>query len=186
MLKKNTTFIAGFLFLFLGFHLMKSQELVKNDDQRSSSREGRNVVYFSPEIYPNVSEIKDATYVAFFSAVSDRLVHSKNSRMVRVDMPVVYENADPHTIREICLNNNAAYAVIPQVKFFKVGLGQFVFSSQVVVSMKLYDANGTFVSESSYDTFKKNARIIGSAQNSIKIGTTGALKLMSKDFKKTK
>ena len=54
------------------------------------------------------------------------------------------------------------------------------------VSMKLYDADGNFLAESDYDTYKKNARILGSAENSIKIGTEGVMNFISKDLTKSK
>lgn len=179
--------LSTFIFiLFSGFTEMAAQDIVKITEQRAGSRESQNIIYFTPSIDPDVAEIKDATNEAFFSAVSDSYVNNRNRRMVRVDMPVTYEDADRNTIREICINNNATHAVIPHVKFFKVGLGQFVFSSQVVVSMKLYDADGNFISESSYDTFRKNARIMGSAQNSIRIGTNGVLKQLTQNMKRKK
>lgn len=178
-----STFI---LLLITGLSEIAAQDIVINTEQRTGNRESQNIIYFTPSIYPDVAEIKDATNEAFFSAVSDSYVNNRSRRMVRVDMPVTYEDADRNTIREICINNNATHAVVPHVKFFKVGLGQFVFSSQVVVSMKLYDAEGNFVSESSYDTFRKNARIMGSAQNSIRIGTNGVLRELSQNIKRKK
>ena len=42
--------------------------------------------------------------------------------------------------------------------------------------MKLYNADGEFLSESQYDTYKKNKKLIGSAENFVKIGTKGAWK----------
>ncbi|MCC2591418.1 pyruvate decarboxylase [Chryseobacterium sp. MFBS3-17] len=186
MLTKNVHFLAGFLLLVLCFQNLEAQILVQNDEQNSREKISRNVVYFAPEIFPPVEEIRSATYDAFFSAVTDRFANAKNSRMVRVDMPVTYQDTDAEVIREICLNNDASHAVIPKVRFFKVGLGQFVFSSQVIVSMKLYDARGVLIAENKYDTFRKNARILGSAQNSIKKGTDGVMKLMSKDLKRAR
>jgi hypothetical protein len=51
--------------------------------------------------------------------------------------------------------------------------------------MKLFDKTGKLVTESSYDTYKKNMRLLGSAENSIKIGTAGALKELLKYMTKT-
>ena len=89
-------------------------------------------------------------------------------------------------IKEYCKNNNAQLAVVPKVKYFKVGFGKYVFSNQVIISMKLYDSMGNFLTETNYDTYKKNARILGSAENSIKIGTSGAVSKMGKNLRKSK
>ena len=45
---------------------------------------------------------------------------------------------------------------------------------------------GNFLTETDYDTYKKNARILGSAENSIKIGAMGALTNLGKSLKKSK
>lgn len=89
-------------------------------------------------------------------------------------------------IKEICLNNNAEVALIPRVKYFKVGFGRYVFSNQVLVSAKLYDADGNFIIETSYDTYKGNARLLGNAENSVKIGTIGMLRKMNKEIRRYK
>ena len=86
-------------------------------------------------------------------------------------------------MRDICRNNNADVAVIPKVKYFKVGFGKYVFSNQVIVSMKLYNANGDFVMETAYDTYKGNGRLLGSAENSVIIGTKGAIRKISKELR---
>lgn len=52
--------------------------------------------------------------------------------------------------------------------------------------MKLYDKTGKLITESNYDTFRKNARILGSAENSIKLGTKGAMKAIKKNLRKIK
>lgn len=145
----------------------------------------QNIIYFNPEIFPDIEEIKESTYTAFYDAVSARETHLRNYKMLRVDSNIPFDSVDVESIKEFCTNNNAHFAVIPKVKYFKVGLGKYIFSNQVIVSMKLYDAAGNFISETDYDTFKKNARILGSAENSIKIGTEGAMNNMTKNLIKS-
>ena len=70
------------------------------------------------------------------------------------------------------------------MKYFKVGLGKYVFSNQVIVSLKIFDAAGALVAETSYDTYRKGGRMLGSAENSIKAGTLGALKDINKQLRK--
>ena len=52
--------------------------------------------------------------------------------------------------------------------------------------MKLYNADGEFLSESQYDTYKKNKKLLGSAENFVKIGTKGAWKEILKTIKSQK
>lgn len=182
--KKRLLLLSAFALLFGGIAALHAQKIVKNtqDEQSISQARSRKVLYFTPEIYPNVSEIQEPTNMAFFSAVSDEVSQNRNRKMVRVESPVEYESADAELIKEFCKNNNADYAVIPRVKYFKVGLGQFVFSNQVVVSLKLYDADGNFISENNYDTFRRNVRILGSTENFVKIGASGAVKDLFKSI----
>lgn len=140
----------------------------------------KTVVYFSPEVFPEVAEIQEPTNTAFFSAVSNKLKRLGDYKLVRVNIPQKFDSVDVAEIRDYCLNNGAQAAIVPKVKYFKVGLGKYVFSNQVIVSMKLYNAAGEFVAETSYDTYKANARLLGSAENSIKIGTDGAIKNLTK------
>lgn len=173
------TFICGLLLLgFVGCSAQNSTLSL------TDSRKAIKVVYFNPEVFPDLEEIKAPTNSAFFTAVSDKLSSLKNRKLLLLNTSTSFEDTDKETIREICLNNSADFAVIPKVKYFKVGIGTYVFSNQVVVSMKLYDAQGNFITESSYNTFKKNARILGSAENSIKIGTNGALKDITKNMRR--
>ena len=81
-------------------------------------------------------------------------------------------------IKESCINNCAEIAIVPKVKYFKVGLGKYVFSNQVIVSMKMYNNDGELVIENSYDNYKGSGRLLGSAENSIKIGTANVIKNM--------
>ena len=52
--------------------------------------------------------------------------------------------------------------------------------------MKLYDSEGNFITETSYDTYKKNMRLLGSAENSVKVGTQGAMEDIIKNLKKNR
>lgn len=186
-MKKNRLFLLTATTLLLGgIVLLRAQTLANNATISDADLQARakKVIYFNPEIYPNIEEIKEPTNLAFFSAVSDRVAGMHSNRMIRVESPIEYDNVDAAAIREFCKNNNADFAVIPKVKYFKLGIGQYVFSNQVVVSMKLYDAQGNYISESSYDTYRRNMRMLGSTENSVKIGTGGAMKDMLKDLRK--
>ncbi len=142
------------------------------------------ILYFNPEIFPDIEEIKEPTYAAFFSALSDQVSAARAGRLLRVDYNIVYDSPSTDLIAEFCENNNAQFAVLPKVKYFKVGLGKYVFSNQVIVSLKIFDAAGALVAETSYDTYRKGGRMLGSAENSIKAGTLGALKDINKQLRK--
>lgn len=177
---KNLYFFTLYLLTFLS--LTSCQSANAQNSNFSKDFKSQNIIYFNPEIFPDVEEIKESTYSAFYGAVSSKLGHLRNYKMLRVDSHIPFDSVDVESIKEFCENNNAHFAIIPKVKYFKVGLGKYVFSNQVIVSMKLYDAAGVFLSETNYDTYKKNARILGSAENSIKIGTEGAMNNMSKNY----
>lgn len=141
------------------------------------------IVYFNPEVYPDVEEIKFPSYQAFFDGVSEKLRKFEHLKLTRVDTPLVYDSIDVQTIKEICHNNNSDLAVVPKIKYFKVGLGKYVFSNQVVISMKMFNSEGTLLTETSYDTYRKNKRMLGSTTNSIKIGTEGAMNEILREIK---
>lgn len=143
----------------------------------------KTVLYFNPEIFPDISEIKEPTYSAFYTATSDKMKSLGNIKYLQVDTPISFDDVDTKIVKDICQNNNADVAVIPKVKYFKVGFGKYVFSNQVIVSMKLYDSQGQFIMETSYDTYKGNARLLGSAANSVIIGTKGAIRKMDKELR---
>jgi hypothetical protein len=175
MMKKFITFTTLSLLLF-GISL-KAQ---KNTDDKI-----RKILYFNPEVDPDIEEIKEQTNYAFFSAVSDNLSERKN-KMIRTETQIPFDSIDKQTITDYCINNDADFAVVPKVKYFKVGIGKYVFSNQVVVSMKLFDAGGNLITETDYDTYKKNMRLLGSTVNSVKIGTNGAIKDILKQLRKVK
>lgn len=181
---KNLSFLTFSLLTFISLTACKSlnsQSVILVKDSKS-----QNILYFNPEVFPDIAEIKEPTYSAFYAAVSGKINDYRNYKMLRVDSHIPFDSVDVESIKEFCRNNNAQFAVVPKVKYFKVGLGKYVFSNQVIVSMKLYDATGKFMAEADYDTYKKNARILGSAENSIKIGTEGAMNFIAKDLTKTK
>lgn len=187
-MKKNKIFVLAAATLVLGgFALLKSQNMVKNHwaNDEIQQRKNKKILYFNPSIYPDVEEIKNPTYAAFFTEVTDQISNSKNT-FLKADQIIDYDDVSTAIIKEYCLNNEADFAIVPKVKYFKVGLGKYVFSSQVVVSMKLYNSEGQLISESQYDTYKKNKRLLGSAENFIKLGTRGALKDVLKTIKTQK
>ncbi|MBS1549951.1 MAG: pyruvate decarboxylase [Bacteroidetes bacterium] len=181
---KIITFTAAAILLG-GFALIKAQSYAKNEISSDEMQQNkiRKILYFNPDIQPEIEEIKQPTYLAFFSTVTNKLSSSKNNSLLIVDQTLSFDQTDPEIIREYCTNNQADFAVVPKVKYFKVGLGKFVFSSQVIISMKLYSAEGKLISEVQYDTYKKNRKLLGSAENFVKLGTEGALKEILKNIK---
>lgn len=144
----------------------------------------QQIVFFNPEVAPDLEEIKFPSYQAFFDGVTEKLKNQRQIKITRIDTPLSYDEVDTQTIIEILKNNNSEIAVVPKIKYFKVGLGKYVFSNQVIVSMKLYDAQGNLITETSHDTYKKNRRILGNTVNSIKLGTTGAITNLTKYLRK--
>ena len=144
----------------------------------------KTVLYFNPEIYPNIPEIGKPTYSAFHTAVSDKMKSFGNLKYLQIDTSISFDNADENIIKELCKNNNTELAVVPKVKYFKVGFGKYVFSNQVIVSLKLYNAKGNLIMQTAYDTYSGNARLLGTAETSVIIGTKGAIQKMSKELRK--
>lgn len=143
----------------------------------------KTVLFFDPEIFPDINEIKEPTYSAFYNATSEKMRTIGTVKYMQVNTAIPFEEIDSEMIKDICKNNNADVAVIPKVKYFKVGFGKYVFSNQVVVSLKLYDSQGNYIMETSYDTYKGNGRLLGSAENSVIIGTKGAIRKMEKELR---
>lgn len=175
MMRKSTAFILFAIIIFTGSSLLKAQN---NHETKI-----KKVLYFNPQVEPDIEEIKEPTNTAFFSAVSDNLSERKN-KMLKTETQISFDSIDKKTISDYCLNNDADFAVIPKVKYFKVGIGKYVFSNQVIVSMKLFDAEGNLITETDYDTYRKNMRLLGSTVNSVKIGTNGAIKDILKQLRK--
>lgn len=155
----------------------------KKSSLSDTGRKKHSVLYFSPEIYPNIPEIQGPSNFAFFSAVSNKIGKNRQIKMDKVDTTMPFDDVDIEAIKEMCKNNDSDLVVVPKIKYFKVGFGKYVFSNQVVVSMKVYNAKGELLKEANYDTYRKNKRIIGNTENSIKIGTIGALKEIMKEIK---
>ena len=116
------------------------------------------IVYFDPEVYPNFEEIKEPTNNVIYSAVSDELKNYGNYKIMHINNAnIKYDSVDVNMIKESCLNNGAEIALVPKVKYFKVGLGKYVFSNQVIVSMKI-EMNSRKLSN---DLFKKDLDLLG-------------------------
>lgn len=180
-MKKVVIFAGALALIFIGANKVLAQQ---STTIRPSEMKDKKTLYFNPEVFPDVEEIKEPTNAAFFSAISDKISQTDHNKMIRADVPIAFDQVDATTIEEYCRNNDAEFAIVPKVKYFKVGLGKYVFSNQVIVSMKLYDAKGNLITETDYDTYKKNMRMLGSAENSIKIGTNGAFKHLLKNLRK--
>lgn len=181
LMKNFYVFTFGAIFLLAGFQSVHAQKGIFSREVKM-----QNIIYFNPEVFPDIDEIKEPTYSAFYSAISEKSGPFRNYKILRVDSYMPFDSVDVESLKEYCKNNNAQLAIVPKVKYFKVGLGKYVFSNQVIISMKLYDSLGNFITETDYDTYKKNARILGSAENSIKIGTSGAMTNMGKTLRKSK
>lgn len=173
---------AGTLVLTSCIGVSKSSNLAENSLDNLQHDKHR-IVYFNPEVYPDVEEIKFPSYQAFFDGVTEKLGKFEHLKVTRVETPLVYDSIDVQTIKEICRHNNSDLAVVPKIKYFKVGLGKYVFSNQVVISMKMFNSDGTLLTETSYDTYRKHKRMLGSTTNSIKIGTEGAMNEILKEIK---
>ncbi|RXM53720.1 MULTISPECIES: pyruvate decarboxylase [unclassified Chryseobacterium] len=176
-MRKFIFFTAVTTFLFIGFTSVQAQ---RNADDKI-----KKVLYFNPEVEPDIDEIKEPTNNAFFDAVSDNFSGRRN-KMLRAEVQVPFDSIDKQTIVDYCSNNDADFAIVSKVRYFKVGFGKYVFSNQVVVSMKLFGADGNLVTETDHDTYRKNMRLLGSTVNSVKIGTEGAIKGIIKKLRKLK
>jgi len=184
MMKKSSAYSVFMIVLFVSCANMGDSLLYYNQDIKIPKM--KTVLYFNPEVFPEIPEIKEPTYSAFHSAASDEMKSLGNFKYLHIDIPVFFDEVDTVAIKDLCKNNNAEVAIVPKVKYFKVGLGKYVFSNQVIVSLKLYDADGNFVMETAYDTYKGNGRLLGSAENSVIIGTKGALQKMNKELRSKK
>ena len=176
-MRKFIFFTAIITFLFIGLTSVKAQ---RNADDKI-----KKVLSFNPEVEPDIDEIKEPTNDAFFDAVSDNFNNRRN-KMLRAEVQVPFDSIDKQTIMDYCSNNDADFAIVSKVRYFKVGFGKYVFSNQVVVSMKLFGADGNLVTETDHDTYGKNMRLLGSTVNSVKIGTEGAIKGIIKKLRKLK
>ena len=97
-----TTFTS---FLFIGMAIVKAQ---KNADDKI-----RKVLYFNPEVEPDIEEIKEPTNNAFFSAVSDKVSSYRKNKMLRAEVQIPFDSVDQQTIIDYCVNNDADFAIVP-------------------------------------------------------------------------
>ena len=77
------------------------------------------ILYFNPEVEPDVEEIKEPTNLAFFSAVSDNVSLHKRTRMLKTETQLPFETNDQQTISDYALNNDADFVTVSKVKYFK-------------------------------------------------------------------
>ncbi|PZU08941.1 MAG: pyruvate decarboxylase, partial [Chryseobacterium sp.] len=105
-------FLAITSFLLIGTASIKAQ---KNTDDKI-----KKVLYFNPEVEPDIEEIKEPTNNAFFSTVSDNTSNMKRNKMLRAEVQIPYDSIDKQTIIDYCSNNATDFAIVPKVKYFKV------------------------------------------------------------------
>lgn len=172
---KKTIFLAIAAGLILLSCRSWGSSLTSNNNNIKLKKVQR-IVYFNPEVFPSYEGIIEPTNKAFFNTVTNELRHYGDYKILRVDAPINYDSVDVQSIKDYCKNNNADVAVVPKVKYFKVGIGKYVFSNQVIISMKLYNNDGELVIENSFDTYKGKGRLLGSAENSVNIGTSNVIK----------
>lgn len=154
-----------------------------NEKHSAQKKQNYQIVYFNPQIEPNIEEIKFPTYQAFFDGMTQKTATYDNIRIMRIDDPQSYQNVDLDMVRSVCKHNQSNIAIVPKIKYFKVGLGKYVFSNQVVVTLKMYDANGNLLAESEHDTYKKNRKLLSNTENSIRMGVSGAMDGLLKKLK---
>lgn len=179
---KKTVFLAIAAGLILLSCRSWGSSLLSGDDTIKLKKVHR-IIYFNPEVFPNYEGIREPTNKAFFNTVTNELRQYGDYKILRVDTPIAYDSVDVQSIKDYCQFNNAEVAVVPKVKYFKVGIGKYVFSNQVIISMKLYNSNGELVMENSFDTYKGKGRLLGSAENSVNIGTSNVIRNLAAALK---
>lgn len=183
-MKKKKVFIAFcILVLIATAHVgVKAQDTVTPIPEIIVQKKKKTFLYTQLNITPDVDEIREVTENHFFDALYERISRANDIRILHSNGYVNMEENLQAQIAQLCMNNDADYAVIPSIQFFKVGFGKYIFSSQVVVTLDLYNAQGHLISSSAYDTLKRKGRMFGSAESSIKKGTIGAYKMMKKSI----
>lgn len=121
--KKLFLKFSNIILIVFGFTLLQGQNYSKTQ---------KTILFFTPDITPNFEEIKDVTYLSYYSAASDFMSFS-NNKILQNNNIIAFENVDIHNIIESCKNNETDFAVVSLIKFFKIGIGKYVLSSQVVV-----------------------------------------------------
>lgn len=185
-MKKSLFFLTIFFATILNSCSILGNKLVYYNKEKVNFKKSNKIVYFAPEIEPDIWEIQGPTYESFFNAATNETYKNENTKTLLMDFPMKYDSVDVQYLKEICHNNNAELAIVPKIKYLKVGLGKYVFSNQVLINLKLYNSEGMFLMETEYNTYKANARLLGKAENSVKIGTQGALKKMNKELRSKK
>lgn len=160
----------------------RAQKTVTQIPEVVVQKKKKTILYTRLNIFPEVEEIREVTENHFFNTIYERISKSNDLRILQTNGYVNMEENLQEQVAELCQNNDADFVVIPSIKFFKVGFGKYIFSSQVVVTLDLYNAQGHLVSSSVYDTLKRKGRMFGSAESSIKKGTMGAYKMMKKNI----
>ena len=97
--------------LLTGCRSVSAQNSVFNRDLKI-----QNVIYFNPEVFPDIDEIKEPTYSAFYSAVSDRISHFRNYKMLRVDANLTFDSADVKTLKELSNNSTRESSTSSELK----------------------------------------------------------------------
>ena len=92
-------FALGTFFLYTGCQSVPAQNISAQKDL-----ENQSIIYFNPEVFPDIDEIKEPTNAAFYAAVSERVPSFKNYNVLRVDTYVPFDNVDLDVIKEYCKN----------------------------------------------------------------------------------
>lgn len=172
------------LLIFAIVLLPKAQEGVAIPEVLVNGKKREVFLYTPLHIVPAVEEIREVTESYFFEAISDEVSRYTHWKLLRTE-GIIDENSKDisRQISELCMHNGANYAIIPKITFFKVGFGKYIFSSQVIVTLLVYNSDGEYCISVSYDTFKKKGRLFGSAEHSIRKGVKGAFRQLSKRIK---
>ena len=102
-MRKIIFFTAVSTFLLVGIISVKAQ---KNSDSKV-----KKILYFNPEVEPDIEEIKEPTNHAFFSAVSDNFSGRRN-KMLRAEVQIPFDSIEKQTITDYCVNNDADFAIV--------------------------------------------------------------------------
>ena len=95
------------LLLLTSYCAVFAQNALLNKDEKSYQ-----ILYFNPEVFPNIEEIKEPTYTAFFSALSDHMSTSKNNKLLRVDYDI------PMTSPKLLLSRNFVRIIMRNMPLF--------------------------------------------------------------------
>ena len=82
-------FALGTFLFFTGCKSLPAQNISAQKDL-----ENQSIIYFNPEVFPDIDEIKEPTNAAFYAAVSERVPSFKNYNVLRVDTYVPFDHVD--------------------------------------------------------------------------------------------